>query len=93
MNQKDVREQRIAGRTNRLLDGLVRIGQNEANVSSGRNLPIRGLEIKKANKISKIERAGESLYFSIHPSQVNPGIEGRVSERLHIHAQTKLLSE
>lgn len=66
MNQKDVvREQRIAGRTNRLLDGLVWMGQNEANVSSGRNLPIIGFEIKKANKISKIEREGDSLDFSI----------------------------
>ncbi|CAJ1942945.1 unnamed protein product [Sphenostylis stenocarpa] len=41
-----------------LLDGLVEIGQNEANAPSGRNMPRGGLENKS---ISKIERAGISL--------------------------------
>jgi hypothetical protein len=52
-HQKAVREQRIAGRTNRLLDGLVEIGKNEANAPSGRNMP-RG----EKKPISQIERAG-----------------------------------
>ncbi|CAJ1969851.1 unnamed protein product [Sphenostylis stenocarpa] len=49
-----------------LLDGLVEIGQNEANAPSGRNMPRGGLENKS---ISKIERAGISLGLVKHMSQ------------------------
>jgi hypothetical protein len=43
---------------NRLLDGLVEIGQNEATPVEGICPPIGGLEKKS---ISKIERVGRSL--------------------------------
>ncbi|KAK7296030.1 hypothetical protein VNO77_50926 [Canavalia gladiata] len=63
---REVIDVRLGFRPSRLLDGLVEIGQNEANAPSGRNMPRGGLENKS---ISKIERAGISLGLVKHMSQ------------------------